>query len=227
MNIFVTDRNPVLAAKNLCDKHCVRMITESAQLMCTAHWVGWSRTLDPPPDLRGRRLKEWISERLDDKTRPPYSMTHVNHPCAVWARHCWGNYVWLYNHALGLCEEYTLRYGRVHKTEAVIRWAGRFMPPTFEGDVPINFTGTTPFAIAMPAEFRVEGDAVQSYRNYYNGSKSRFAKWKNGQPPSWWAPHTYQNGGENAAVSEGDAARARVREDSEIFPESDTRIDER
>jgi len=208
MNIFVTDRDPAVAAQNLCDAHILKMIVESAQILCTAHWVGWSRILDPPPGLRGRQLKDWLSSQLSEDSRPPYSMTHASHPCAVWARHCWGNYVWLYKHALAMCSEYTRRWGKVHKTEAVIRWAGRFMPPIYEGSVPINFTATTPFAVAMPEEFRVEGDPVQSYRNYYHGSKSRFAKWRHSPPPAWWSPHTYSKGGENAAVSEGNTARA-------------------
>ena len=190
MNIFVTNKDPRQAAADLCDSHVLKMTVECAQLMCTAHWVGWSRILDPPPGLRGRRLKEWISERLDDKTRPPYSMSHVNHPCAVWARHCWGNYVWLYNHALALCGEYTLRYGKVHKAEEVHRWLNRVIPPTFEGTVDIP-NGTTPFAVAMPEKYKVPDDPVASYRAYYLGDKARFAKWKSGNTPSWWPRPSY------------------------------------
>ena len=34
MNIFVIDKDPVVAAQNLCDKHVVKMILESAQMLC-------------------------------------------------------------------------------------------------------------------------------------------------------------------------------------------------
>jgi len=34
MNIFILDNNPKLAAQYHCDKHCVKMILESAQLLC-------------------------------------------------------------------------------------------------------------------------------------------------------------------------------------------------
>ena len=37
MNIFVLDRNPVIAAQMQCDKHIVKMIVESGQMLSTAH----------------------------------------------------------------------------------------------------------------------------------------------------------------------------------------------
>ena len=36
MNIFYVDKDPVKAAKMLLDKHVVKMILESAQMLCTA-----------------------------------------------------------------------------------------------------------------------------------------------------------------------------------------------
>ena len=35
MNIFVVDEDPEIAARQLCDKHVVKMILESAQMLCT------------------------------------------------------------------------------------------------------------------------------------------------------------------------------------------------
>ena len=37
MNIFVLNKDPVLAAQEQCDKHVVKMIVESAQMLSTAH----------------------------------------------------------------------------------------------------------------------------------------------------------------------------------------------
>ena len=37
MNIFVLDNDPVIAAQTQCDKHVVKMIVESAQMLSTAH----------------------------------------------------------------------------------------------------------------------------------------------------------------------------------------------
>jgi hypothetical protein len=46
--------------------------------------------------------------------------------------------------------------------------------------------GLTEFAQAMPDKYKVKGDAVKAYRNYYNGEKARIAKWKNGNVPTWF-----------------------------------------
>ena len=42
MNIFVLHKNPIEAAKMACDKHVVKMILETAQMLCTvAHAHGF------------------------------------------------------------------------------------------------------------------------------------------------------------------------------------------
>lgn len=92
MNIFVVDTDPIVAAKSLCDQHVVKMILESAQLLCS------------PFD------------------KAPYKRTHYNHPCAKWVRRSQDNYSWLLQHAVALCAEYSYRYGKVHKSYEVIQW---------------------------------------------------------------------------------------------------------
>lgn len=194
MNVFALHNDPGIAAEYMCDKHIPKMALETNQLLCTAHWVGWSKMLNPPVGLKGKQLKVWLKEHIPHPDLvPPYSMTHVNHPSAVWARKCWGNYNWLVRHGMGLCREYTRRYGKVTKSEEVTRWAGRFPPPVFDDNDSNAPMAMTPFATAMPDQFKVPGDPVQSYRNYYNGSKSRFAKWKYTSPPPWWNPMTPAN----------------------------------
>ena len=39
MNIFYLDKDPVVAAQMSCDKHVVKMILESAQMLCTVKRV--------------------------------------------------------------------------------------------------------------------------------------------------------------------------------------------
>jgi len=90
VNIFYLDRDPDLAAAGQCDKHVVKMILETAQLLSTAHHICGNGG--------------------------PYKLTHQNHPSAVWARQSKDNYRWLYRHLLGLAYEYTERYGKQHKT---------------------------------------------------------------------------------------------------------------
>ena len=39
MNIFYLDKDPIIAAQMSCDKHVVKMILESAQMLCSTHRV--------------------------------------------------------------------------------------------------------------------------------------------------------------------------------------------
>ena len=90
MNIFYLDKDPVKAAQVQYNKHVVKMILESAQMLCTAHhyWL-----IDP--DV-------------------PYKQAHLNHPSTIWARSDNQHYHWLYEHMLALGDEYTKRYGKTH-----------------------------------------------------------------------------------------------------------------
>ena len=120
MNIFVLDYDPSVCAKMHCDKHVVKMILESAQLLCGVHHM------------------------TDSVHEPPYGLSHKNHPCSIWARECIENYLWLCDLGLELCKEYTLRYGKYHKCQRVISWCLEHLPNLREnGDL-------TPFAMAMP-----------------------------------------------------------------------------
>lgn len=129
MNIFVLSNDPIQAAQMQCNKHVVKMILESAQLLCTAH-------------------------AQDDV---PYKHTHFNHPCAKWVRESRANYDWLLSHALALCEEYTYRYNKEHKTQAVLL---NLPEPTY------SRIEQTLFPLAMPDEYKVDS-VVKSYQNYY------------------------------------------------------------
>ena len=152
MNIFILSEDPVEAAKAQCDKHVVKMILESGQMLCAAH----------PPEAA------------------PWKRTHYNHPCTVWTRTTKSNYLWLASHGLALCEEYTNRYDKRHKAEDVLMWCAENVPEQVpEGPL-------TPFAIAIKDTAYHKGVAVSSYRAYYQGEKSRFAKWRYCDPPSWW-----------------------------------------
>ena len=153
MNIFVLDRVPRQAARYACNKHVVKMILETAQLLCTAYPEGYS---------------------CDSCGEVPYKRTHYNHPCGKWARESLSNFDWLVEHGLELCRDYTIRYGRHHKSGAVIEYCGYHMPE-------IPDLGLTSFAQAMPDEYK-SVDAVAAYRAYYRNEKSGFATWKTAVP---------------------------------------------
>ena len=91
MNIFYLDKCPVEAAQLQYNKHVVKMILESAQMLCTIH-------------------------RYFGNEDVPYKSTHLNHPSTVWVRENWSHYNWLYQHMMALGDEYTKRYGKIHLT---------------------------------------------------------------------------------------------------------------
>jgi Pyrimidine dimer DNA glycosylase len=104
----------------------------------------------------------------------PYKPTHAKHPCTLWAAANRTNFNWLVRHGLALCAEYTARYGKRHKCQAVIE---SIAPPAW---LPI---GVSDFVQCMPDEFK-DKDPVVAYRKYYH-SKAAFATWKT-SPPYWW-----------------------------------------
>jgi hypothetical protein len=159
MNIFVLHLTPRKCAVYHANKHVVKMILESAQLLCTCWHV-----IDPSGDM----------------FKPPMKRTHYNHPCAKWARESTANYQWLAELAICLCEEYTHRYNKTHATEAKIRLLAQNVPP-------IDCAHFTPPAQAMPDEFKVENDAVQAYRAYYAKDKSHLHSWKGREVPPFIA----------------------------------------
>ena len=184
MNIFYLNKKQSICAQQHPDKHCVKMILEYAQLLSTAHRV-LDGVLTTGISETGRKKKSYILfDTLNDIL---YSATHVNHPSAVWVRQSAQNYMWLAELLEELCGEYTYRYGKIHKVEA----SG--LMQTLKNNLPKNihdthFTEPTP---AMPNEYIVPGDSVQSYINYYNGAKQRLAVWKNRPVPSWFKKEEY------------------------------------
>jgi len=178
MNIFYLHNDPRTCAEMHVDKHCIKMILEYAQLLSTAH-----RVLDGIQivGLSKSGRKQTRYELSDNRDGILYSATHINHPSAVWVRKTVQNYMWLAELLEMLCSEYTYRYGRVHKVEDT--GLMQLLKNEFPKNIPTgNFTEPTP---AMPDNYKVAGDSIQSYKNYYLGDKTRMFSWKNRQQPSW------------------------------------------
>ena len=176
MNIFYLHKDPKIAAQMHVDKHCVKMILETAQLLSTAHRVLDGEQVIGKTKL-GRNVKRWVLN--DDRDTKLYSATHVNHPSAVWVRQSRANYNWLVSLFEELCKEYTYRYGKTHKCEPML---STFTYGPRNISVVKPFTEPTP---AMPDQYKVPGNSVQSYRNYYNGEKQRMFAWKKRDVPGF------------------------------------------
>ena len=149
MNIFYLDKDPVKAAKVQYNKHVVKMILESAQMLCTAHHL-----LCP--------------EESDDI---PYKIAHKNHPSTIWVRQSASHYLWLYCHMIALGEEYTRRYGKTHLTitkckDVLAKYPGG-----------IFHVGFSEPPQCMPDEYKHKS-AIHAYWNYYIGDKSAICNTK-------------------------------------------------
>lgn len=159
MNIFVLDYNPQVAAEYHCDKHVVKMILESAQILCSVH-------------------------HKNGNSDVPYKLTHANHPCTIWAGESKQNYLWLTELAEALNDEYIFRfsysdtYTKVdnHKSYDVIA----NLP-----DIELPDIGLTRFSEAMPEYCKISEDTVINYREYYRKEKSHILKYTNTKTPDW------------------------------------------
>tara|TARA_Y100001937_G_scaffold73896_1_gene100568 strand:+ start:3815 stop:4201 length:387 start_codon:yes stop_codon:yes gene_type:complete len=108
----------------------------------------------------------------------PYRPTHKKHPCTIWAGESLSNWLWLKDLAGCLNSEYNWRYDNGdHKSYLVIKEL-----PT----PPIDDLGLTPFAMAMPEEYK-QDDIVKAYRQYYRAEKADIATWKEpAKKPRWF-----------------------------------------
>lgn len=201
MNIFVVDRCPITAARMLCDQHVVKMVTESVQMLSTCHRV-LDGVMTKEPSNSGKRIVPRYKLN-DDRDLILYQAVHFNHPCNIWLRDDITHYDWLIAHTLTLCEEYTLRYKKTHACYKILEYMLHVGPPKNIPTYHAKWTSDTTFEIApssivitdikfvqaMPEEYKHE-DVVTAYRNFYIGSKSKFARWKYRKPPKWYTDAT-------------------------------------
>jgi len=147
MNIFYLDKCPDKAARLQYNKHVVKMILESAQMLCTAHHCYGDK---------------------DQVENVPYKQAHLNHPSTVWTRRSKSTYMWLYNHMMALGNEYTKRYGKTHLSITKCKDFLAIPPRHIQGD-----DWCQP-PQAMPDEYKDEC-SIQAYWNYYIGEKHKIA----------------------------------------------------
>jgi hypothetical protein len=156
MNIFRVDNNPFRAAEMLCDKHVVKMVLETAQLLSSAHHM-----LDTP-----------VAPKV-------YKLTHKNHPCALWVRSSKRNYSWTLKHFMALLHEYTYRYGKTHKS-------ARLLPYFCQSNVlPIKESRETDPPQCVYDDCK-DDDVVKAYQKYYAArSKEIDMRWTKREVPKF------------------------------------------
>lgn len=162
MNIFALDTDPVLAAQYHSNIHVVKMILETAQLLCTAHHCSGANY------------------------PVPYKKTHQNHPSAIWCRTNKSNYMWLANLGKALCKEYTYRFGKKHKTEEVIDWALANLPNLPSGEL-TKFAQAMPDECKHADSIEAYRTYYAKQKTGFTiRGKFQYAKWSNREPPEWF-----------------------------------------
>ena len=156
MNIFVTDRCPIQSARNLPDKHIVKMPLETCQMLSIIY-------------------SDWYYGvgKLYKSDGTPYRTSHGafrNHPCTQWAAANQYNLSWLIVHGIALCNEYTARYDKVHTCFDVIMQAAVIYQRSFDDDYVDAYHKVTHFTRAMPESIKFDTsiDTITAYKQYLN-----------------------------------------------------------
>ena len=156
MNIFVTDPCPIQSARNLPDKHIVKMPLETCQMLAIIY-------------------SDWYYGvgKLYKKDGTPYRTAHGafrKHPCTIWAAANQYNLAWLIRHGYALCTEYALRYDKDHTCFDVIEQAERIYHKCFDEPLSIASSKVTEFTRAMPEYIKYNDriSTIEAYKYYLN-----------------------------------------------------------
>ena len=156
MNIFVTHPSPIQSARNLPDKHIVKMPLETCQMLAIIY-SDWYHGLG----------------NLYKKDGTPYATARGafrNHPCTQWAAKNPYNLAWLIRHGYALCDEYYARYGKLHTCQDVIQQAERIYHRSFDDQLSHASTKVAQFTRAMPESIKFDTtiDTITAYKRYLN-----------------------------------------------------------
>ena len=157
MNIFVTDSCPVQSARNLPDKHIVKMPLETCQMLSIIY-------------------SDWYYGvgKLYKQDGTPYRTSHGafrNHPCTQWAAANQYNLAWLILHGVALCDEYHQRYlPKVHTCYDVLCQAQVIYHDCFTIKLTDAAKRVTKFTRAMPESIKFDTtiDTITAYKQYLN-----------------------------------------------------------
>ncbi len=157
MNIFVTDSCPVQSARNLPDKHIVKMPLETCQMLAIIY-------------------SDWYYGvgKLYKQDGTPYRTEHGafrNHPCTQWAAANQYNLAWLILHGVALCDEYHQRYlPKVHTCYDVLCQAQVIYHDCFDELLTDAAAKVTDFTRAMPDNIKSDFTitTTTAYQRYLN-----------------------------------------------------------
>lgn len=165
MNIFILDTDIKTSARYNVDKHCVKMILEHCQMLCTVV-----------------SINSELQNKLSINTIP-YKPTHAKHPCTVWVNSHYDNFAWLVAYTHELHNEYNYRYNRNHLSYTTLRKHNIITDEIIAHGSSLAILDLNPIA-AMPDECKTNS-VIESYRNYYRLHKSHMFNWTKRDKPEW------------------------------------------
>lgn len=168
MNLFVLDEDPAIAAKQLCNKHIVKMPTETANMLL---WPFKKLGLELPKTKSGNTIK----------------LSHENHPATQWIMQSLTNYRWGLIHLKTMCEEYSVRYKNKHFAENYFNYCFGYLNELINSNF-FEVRGLSDFVrcFSSYADKITEPDTVKAYRQFYILDKP-FAQWSSIEAiPDWW-----------------------------------------
>ena len=171
MNLFILSLIQREIAQYMMDKHVSKILLEAVQMLCSA-----KRLIDP--------------DDIDVNNRI-YKLAHKNHPVTIWCRKSKANFIWTLDLIEELHNEWRFRYNhdetKFHKSYLMALILREHIP----SDDKFEEVGLTPFALAMPEQYK-SNDPVKSYRNYYmSNEKQKIASWKKGRTKPEWYKNIY------------------------------------
>jgi len=168
MNLFILHEDPVLAARDNCDKHCAKIVLEATQMLANCF------------------SPEALKDAPETKCGAVRRHSYYNHPVSKFVRATRENMRWTIEHAEELERQRLLIGYKSHFSMRFVKWAKENV---YNSVVPNG--SLSDFAIAIPQDSNCrrlpnfeEMDAVSKYRNYYKFDKT-FATWKNRKKPAW------------------------------------------
>jgi len=177
MNIFFLSMNPRRCARMHANIHIVKMIVETAQLLCNVH----------------RRQRELCLAPYIGPNKIPYKESASGHRklgSMIWVGESHGNYKWAVQLGLELCAEYNQGRGRAagkttqHRTQRVLEWLQRYEPNfKIKRRTPVKLKH-----LAMPDKFKKASSSIEAYRDYYYSKrKTMTMAWDpKKRTPDWW-----------------------------------------
>jgi len=164
VNLFILDEYPKQVAACYIDRHVKSYIVDYAKILSACHH------LNNPFQFKSS------NKRI-------YRLCFKNHPITNWARINTSHYEWLFDLWVALCNEHAFRFSKIHKTEG-LKYDLRVKPHLVRSN-------KITFNQFLPDVFKVKGDAIQAYRNYYVEHFHNNGVWTNRGQPDWWITHLH------------------------------------